>query len=241
MGSKLFVANWKMAKTFSQTIDFCTTYKNDLIDLSGSTNGQLVLCPSFPALASIAEILKSTTIAIGAQTCSPHKEGAYTGQVSALSLKQVGCRFCIIGHSEQRALGISNEQVVAQAMQLIECGIEPIICIGENSSINEQGSTIEFLKEQLKSLTSILTTDQSITIAYEPLWAIGTGKIPTIPVLNEIFSWLSNQTHHRLIYGGSVSAENAHELSSIEHLDGFLIGSASLDFQNFEKIVSLAS
>lgn len=241
MRSKLFAANWKMAKDFSQSIEYCTKNKKQLDTLSHTSNAQLVICPSFPALFPIINLLQKTSIAIGAQTCSPYESGPFTGQVSAQSLKEVGCTFCIVGHSEQRAIGASDQIVAQQIKQLLSHQIEPIICIGEDHMVYEDGNTIPFLEAQLKAIEPALKSNIPLTIAYEPLWAIGTGNTPSVTALTTIFAWLSQKTNHRLIYGGSVSPENAATLSAIVHLDGFLIGSASLDFQNFEKIVSLAS
>lgn len=242
----LFVANWKMNKDFAQTIDFCTSHKDELNQLARDSHAQIVICPSFPFLFSLSELLADTKIKVGAQDCSPFEHGPYTGQVNALALKQVGCRFCIIGHSEERHyLRTSNADVAAQAVQLDKQHIEPIICIGEDLPTHKGGKTKEFLKKQLEPIIKALADTQNpITIAYEPIWAIGTGLTPDSQELTTIFQWLREQIPHhhvRLIYGGSVSPDNAPEILAIPLIEGLLIGGASLDFKKFQKIVSLRS
>lgn len=234
-----------MSKNFTQTTDFCTKYKATLKTLSTEPNTEIVLCPSFPALFSVAEILSDTMVSVGAQTCSAYEDGAYTGQVSAKSLKEVGCDYCIIGHSEQRKYAcISNDVVARQATQLFKNNIQPIICIGENQKEFDQKQGYAVLEQQLSPILDILASHkQPFTIAYEPIWSIGTGIIPSLDYLNEIFDWLEKTIQNipggRLLYGGSVHPDNAASLTTIQSLGGFLIGGASLDFQKFQKIVSL--
>jgi triosephosphate isomerase len=248
MKNNVFIANWKMNKPFALALDFCTQHKTELKKLSSRPHTEIVLCPSFDVLFSVAEILSDTLVNLGAQTCSPHERGAYTGQVSASSLKEVGCDYCIIGHSEQRQYAnVSNEDVAEQAIRLLEADIEPIICIGETKKIFEQDQAIRFLEEQLNPVLAEVTSfEKPITIAYEPIWSIGTGIMPDRDYLIKIFTWLSrigkyklSHNEWRLVYGGSVDPENMDVFTSINHLHGFLVGSASLDFQKFEKIVLL--
>lgn len=247
MPTKLFVANWKMNKSFSESRDFCVSHKSDLKKISTHASIEIVLCPSFPALDSVRKLLSDTAIHLGSQTCSPHPNGAYTGQVSAQSLKEVGCNYCIVGHSEQRAFaGVTDEDVAHAAKNLCEQKIEPIICIGENKEQFEKKETLRFLEQQLDPVIAALkTTTQQITIAYEPIWAIGSGETADADYLTKIVKHVStilSQTHAgpwRIIYGGSVSVETIRSFADIPSLAGFLIGGASLDFQKFEKIVSL--
>ncbi len=206
-----------------------------------------MLCPSYPALFSLNELLADSPIQLGAQNCSPHEEGAYTGQVSARSLKEAGCSYCIVGHSEvRRYLHASDMDVAHAAYNLCSQNIEPIICIGETQEAREAQRTMHIIEAQLEPVLGILkNTTKPIIIAYEPVWAIGTGTVPELSYLQDIFNKihaLISKTHKgawRLIYGGSVSESTIAALSRISHLSGFLIGGASLDFQNFEKIVSL--
>lgn len=244
----LFIANWKMEKSFAQSIDDCATHTKELKQLSAQQDTEIVLCPSFPALYTINEMLADTMVHLGAQTCSPHASGAYTGQVSAQSLQEIGCSYCIVGHSEQRQYqGVTDQEVADAAYQLCEQRIEPIICIGETKDQFQKKEGMKVVEQQLDPVLSKLkNTQQPITIAYEPVWAIGTGQIPESDYLTTIFQHLStilSDTHSepwRLIYGGSVSEKTIGSFKNIPTLSGFLIGGASLDFQKFEKIVSLA-
>ena len=247
MLQKLFVANWKMNKSFAQELEFCTTHLEGLRQLSSEQHTELVICPSFPALFSVAELLQDTMVGIGAQQCSPHQKGAYTGQVSAQSLKETGCRYCIVGHSEQRARGISNEEVADQAARLFEQDMLPIICIGETIDEYEKKLVFDVLQKQLKPIMPILQ-QQPYAIAYEPVWAIGTGLVPDQEYLKLIYIWLdthikksNSESSYRLLYGGSVDGKTIRDVSSISGIKGFLIGGASLDFKKLEKIVSLGT
>lgn len=246
MKQKLFVANWKMNKSFADELSFCTTHLEKLRQLSSEPHIKLVICPSFPSLFSVAEIVQDTMVSVGAQNCSPHKDGAYTGQVSAQSLQEAGCQYCIVGHSEQRALGTTNEEVAHQAQRLFEHDLTPIICIGETKEEYGQKEVYAVLQKQLAPLLSLFSSKPYV-IAYEPVWAIGTGLIPSTTYLQEIYSWLKQyleqknpDARYHLLYGGSVDEKTVHTITSIPQVDGFLIGSASLDFQKIEKIVSLS-
>jgi len=250
----LYIANWKMNSSFEQSLAFCTHNKTALLQLSMRPDTKLVLCPSFPALYSISQLFTNSSLSIGAQNCSEHMQGAYTGQVDALSLAQVGCTYCIIGHSESRAYcGETNEQIGKKITCLREQNIIPIICIGETKIDYEQGKTFALLEQQLrpivealtrKTLTSEVHTNNYYLIAYEPIWAIGTGNTPSVEYLTKVFSWIREYcVQHlpakpiQLLYGGSVDENDAATLKKISGIDGFLIGSASLDFQKLQKIV----
>ena len=243
----LFIANWKMEKSFAQSIDFCTSNKSGLKKLASETGIEFVLCPSFAALYTINQLLAETMVHIGAQTCSAHASGPYTGQVSAQSLKEIGCSYSIVGHSEQRQYqGVTDQDVAQAAKNLCEREIEPIICIGETKEQFQKNQALTILEKQLDPVLGTLkNTKQAITIAYEPVWAIGTGEIPESVYLKKIFQHVSSilsPIHSgpwRLIYGGSVSEETMSGFKDIPSLSGFLIGGASLDFQKFEKIVLL--
>ncbi len=247
MPSQLFVANWKMQKTFLESIEYCNANINVLTKLGETPGAEIVICPTFPALHALTALLAQSRIRLGGQTVSAHSSGAYTGQVSAQTLKEVGCSYCIVGHSEQREYnGVTNQDVAHAAKNLCDSGIEPIICIGETLKQFQKNEAIATLEAQLDLvLAAIKNKQQPITIAYEPVWAIGTGIVPEIVYLEKIFQHLAtllSATHAgpwRLIYGGSVSTQTITSFKTIPTLSGFLIGSASLDFQNFEKIVSL--
>jgi triosephosphate isomerase len=245
----LFVANWKMNMHANQAISYCTNHRNDLQSLAINTKNTIVICPSFVSLAPIKKIFHNTSLLIGAQNCSDHSSGAYTGQISAKSLQEIGCNYCIIGHSEQRTYcHITNETVAAQAEQLIAHKIKPIICIGESEEDYKNKTSQEILQKQLKPIVMMLKKSPvkkiPITIAYEPTWAIGNNIIPPLTYLSDIFTWLQQHVSAlapkqsiSLLYGGSVDESSISELKKLPHLKGFLIGRASTNFNLFKQII----
>lgn len=244
----LYIANWKMRKTFDQTKSFIADFGSDLAALAAKPGIEIVIAPSFVCLHySFAQL--DPAIGIAAQDCSTHSSGAYTGQVDAISLKQVGCRYGLVGHSEARSYGYQSDALVADKMeQLLQAGITPIVCIGETEADYKSNQTHAVLARQLAPLAKILAAQKNpvdIVIAYEPIWSIGTGLIADLVYLNDVFDFLTTWATHqnlkrtRIVYGGSVDESNAAVFKTIRHCDGFLIGSASLDFQKFQNIVSL--
>ncbi|HRN78382.1 MAG TPA: triose-phosphate isomerase [Candidatus Dependentiae bacterium] len=240
-----YIANWKMQKSFHDAVDFCITHKTQLQELA--QEAALILCPTFPALFPTAQHMHDTGVYIGAQNCSQHQHGAFTGQVDALSLFQAGCTYCLVGHSEQRNLfGESNEVVADKMLRVLENNMTPIICIGETQEQFHHKETYHILEAQLESALQKLIAYQNSTflIAYEPIWSIGTGIVPQIDYLNNLFSWLNQHIKTYaptnpilLLYGGSVTDMNIRDLKQIPYVDGFLIGGASLDFKKLQNIV----
>jgi len=252
--NKLFIANWKMNLSFEQSINFITSHLAPLSNLALQENTQIILCPSFTEIYPTIQILKNSSVLVGAQNCSSHIKGAFTGGVSAVNLNEIGCKYCIIGHSESRKYyNETNEQIAQKLVNLIDYGINPIICVGEEKTEFEKGQTIQALEKQLnptfERLKSIPNIDESLEIclAYEPIWSIGTGKTPEIDHLETIFAWLCKITQKtstsltfKLLYGGSVSSNNIKNFMKINDICGFLIGGASSNFPEFEKIINLA-
>ncbi|MFC1894921.1 triose-phosphate isomerase [Candidatus Dependentiae bacterium] len=248
-----FIANWKMQLTLNEESNFVDLNLQNFKKLSSKKNIQIILCPSFLNIRSLSKLFKSTNIKIGAQNCSSHIKGAYTGQISAQSLSDTYCQYCIIGHSEcRKEYKESNNEIFKKFESLISQNISPIICIGENLEENKSGRTLDILEKQLVEIFKYLlkrnenkVNKVKILIAYEPIWAIGTGITPTINSLNKTFAWLKQQTKNipfinwKLLYGGSVNSKNVFDLKQINNLSGFLIGGSSLDFQEFEKVVIL--
>jgi triosephosphate isomerase (TIM) len=246
-----YIANWKMQWTFNETIMFATQNYDGFVQLAQNHAYHIVLCPSYPALYPLVEMFKSTMIEFGAQDCSDHTQGAFTGQVSALHIKSVGCSYCIIGHSERRQHnGETSTAIAKKALQLISAGITPILCIGETDEQKRTNQTLSVLNEQLEPVFRLLKDQKerfnqpSFLIAYEPVWAIGTNAAPSRHHLETIFAWITQITQHytmhvdwHLVYGGSVTMHTLQEILSVPALEGLLIGGASLDFQEFEKIV----
>lgn len=246
MSKKLFVANWKMQLSFNQSCAFIQNNYDQLKMLGQQQD--IVICPTFPALYTLAQLCKSSSIQIGAQDVSRHPSGAYTAEVSAQTLAEVGCTYCIIGHSETKSHGHeTNIHVEHKLKELIKQNIIPIICIGENQEERDLNYTYTILEEQLSgSLNLISSLPHTITryiIAYEPVWAVGGNATPSPKLLAEIFAWLHKQcatltqVSHKLIYGGSVNADNAADLFTIKYIDGLLIGRASTDIATFKTII----
>lgn len=231
---KIFVANWKMNFTIQQALEFCQNNRKELKKLKH----KLILCPSYPALTVVSQLIKDTDIAIAAQGCSAHESGPYTGQVSAKSLAQAGCSYVLVGHSEERAAcKLSNEEVAQKTARVFEAGMIPIVCIGEPAEIRNSGTTKAFLEGQLKPIKEVLKGAPAY-IAYEPVWAIGSDQTPTAEELKTTLSGLKAfMAGCAYFYGGSVTADTIKELNQIEALCGFLIGGASLKFSDLQKIM----
>lgn len=251
--SKIYIANWKMNFSFDQATKFVTENHKQFSQLLKKSNSKIVLCSSHTQIYSLQQILNSSNISIGAQNCSQHLKGAFTGEISVIDLSQIGCKYCIIGHSERRNYHNETNQIVCKKLEnLINYKINPIVCIGEQISDYENKKTISCLEKQLNPILekinfmNNISKDIEICIAYEPVWAIGSGKIPDKHHLENIFSWISqkiklisNKISCNLIYGGSINSKNISSIKKIKYINGFLVGEASLKFQEFEKIINL--
>ncbi len=245
---KHFIAgNWKMFKTRDEAL----ATVRELVGLVGNSQTvDIVVCPPFTALAAVEEILAGSMVQLGAQNVHWMDEGAFTGEVSVSMLADYGCRYVIIGHSERRQHFQESDEVIQDKLERVfSTELVPILCIGESLEAREADRVQEVILGQLERALRELTDPQSyrIIIAYEPVWAIGTGRTAT-PELAEkvhflIRDWLSDHCSTqvadqvRILYGGSVSPENAGQLIEQENIDGFLVGGASLDAQAFAKIV----
>lgn len=231
----LYIANWKASLSFNQQ---CSVLKEYVSGIPSDSALNVVVCPSFEALTAAHALLANSSVMLGAQSCSPHSLGAYTGTVTAQSLHEIGCTYCIVGHSERRTLfGETNTVISKQIERLLQHQITPIVCIGETAEQRDLHRTFSMLKEQLDMCKS---QGDRIIVAYEPVWAIGSGKAATLDHVHTIFNWIEQHyTVQRLLYGGSVHPENAHLFKKISNIGGFLIGSASLSFKQFKNIVSL--
>ncbi|MDG7054986.1 MAG: triosephosphate isomerase [Wolbachia endosymbiont of Menacanthus eurysternus] len=225
--SFLIVANWKMNGTRSSFVDFISKLNSK----SNEIASRLVICPPFTSFPDNIEL--SNNISIGAQNCHHKKSGSYTGEVSAEMLKELGCTHVILGHSERT--NETDSEIKLKSETAIESGLHPIICVGENAEDYKGGKTKEAIEYQCKNR---LPTHGEYTVAYEPIWAIGTGHVPSNDAIAEVIEVIRSCTGEKhVIYGGSVSSENIENLLNISNLSGVLIGSASLDFDHFYKIV----
>jgi triosephosphate isomerase len=238
------VANWKMNFNSSSTKSFLENWeKKDLNNKEVKT----IFCPSFTELNTTAELLQNSDSELGAQNVYYLSNGAYTGEISCRMLKDLGCNWVIIGHSERRAIfGETDEMVCHKLNKLTSENMYPIVCIGETKDERENGKTEEVLSRQL--LVAFENQKgkniEHTVIAYEPVWAIGTGITATIDMISEAHQCIRNIFNTNgfngneisILYGGSVTNENAAELSNITDVDGFLVGGASLDVEKFYAI-----
>lgn len=243
----IIAGNWKMNKTISESIELANSLKRSLYDVQEI---EIVLCPPFTSLSDVKEVIMDTNIKLGAQDIYWEKEGAYTGEVSSAMLKNVGCEYCIVGHSERRLLfGETNETVNKKARALLKEGIKPILCVGEKLEERKAGETFEVVKDHVEnSLSGISKIDlPNVVIAYEPVWAIGTGINATKDQAEEVHKYIRGllmKMHGeevaklvRIQYGGSVRPDNIRELILEADVDGALVGGASLKAEGFTQIV----
>lgn len=248
---KLIVAgNWKMNKTVAEALALVDDLK---IDLANIRDVDIVVCPPFTALSEVAKAIRDSNIRLGAQDMSEHNPGAYTGEIAAEMLKEFGVRYVILGHSERRQYHKeSNELISKKARAAHAASLQPIICVGETISEREAGQTEKILETQVRgSLTGLNKEQMTETIiAYEPVWAIGTGKTATTAQAQEAHAFIRGllvklfdertARRVRIQYGGSVKPSNARELMSQADVDGALVGGASLEARSFADIVKNA-
>ena len=253
MRKTIIAGNWKMYKTIGEAIELANGLKRQLFDIPNDII-EIVICPSFVALSEVAEIITDTNIKLGAQDMHWQEEGAFTGEVSAKMLKDVGCQFVIIGHSERRQyFGETNETVNKKIKTALKYNLTPIMCVGETLEERENGLTFKVLDEQVKnSLKDISDAELTkIVIAYEPVWAIGTGKNATPKQAEEAQKYVRQllkkmyneevAQNVRIQYGGSVNPDNIVDLVRQPDVDGALVGGASLKIETFSEIVRKAS
>ncbi|MBV1732218.1 MAG: triose-phosphate isomerase [Hydrogenophaga sp.] len=248
MMKKLIAGNWKMNGSLAANE---ALVKAMLDGLQGSEPAaDMALCVPAPYLAQLQSLLQGSPVAWGAQDVSAHEQGAFTGEVSVAMLKDFGCRYAIVGHSERRQFhGETDEVVAAKAQRALAAGVTPIVCVGETLAQREAGETEAVVKRQLAA--AIHTVGHCITeivVAYEPVWAIGTGKTATPEMAQAVHAVLRSQlaaatTHPKrvhILYGGSMNAANAASLLAQPDIDGGLIGGASLKAADFLQIVASA-
>jgi triosephosphate isomerase (TIM) len=248
MKIQYYFANWKMFQSLATIKKFIQAYKKDVSLQQASPNRFIGIAASYEHLYFLQQKLKNSAVRVGGQDCSQFISGAYTGQVSVQSLSEMGVSFCIIGHSEVRQLlGQSNELLALKFKLLIAANISPIFCIGQTLAQKEEGMTLQVLFDQLEPILQYLQSyhgSTKIFIAYEPVYAIGSGIVPSKQDLQEVFCFLKSLVKQvpvaknvMFLYGGSVSGSTISQLQEIEEISGFLIGKASIDFQELKKIV----
>jgi triosephosphate isomerase (TIM) len=245
---KLVIAgNWKMNKTIAEALALVQDLK---LELANVTEVDIVVCPPFTALSEVAKAIRGSNIGLGAQDMSEHNPGAYTGEIAAEMLKEFGVRYVILGHSERRQYHKESDELISKKAQAAHAAsLQPIICVGETLAEREAGQMEKVLETQVLGSLAGLSKDQMVDtiIAYEPVWAIGTGKTATTEQAQEAHAFIrgllvklfdeATARRVRIQYGGSVKPSNARELMSQPDVDGALVGGASLEAQSFSEIV----
>lgn len=247
MRKPIITGNWKMNKTIPEALELIC----DLIPLVKDSGAEVVVCPSFVCLSSVKEALAGTNIKLGAQNMHWAEKGAFTGEISPEMLKELGVDFVILGHSERRQFfGETDETVNHKVKAALLHDLTPIICVGEMLEQKEQGLTAEWVRNQTQAALEGLVIDsvKKVVVAYEPIWAIGTGRTATSVDANEVISLIRTAIADifgrdvadevRIQYGGSMSPANAAELMSMSDIDGGLIGGASLKAVDFSRVVN---
>lgn len=248
MRRPIIAGNWKLHNTSSQGVALVEELAKLTVDNKGV---DIVVCPTFTTLTAVANALGGTNIHLGAQNMHWEKKGAFTGEITAEMLKDVCCQYVIIGHSERRQYFAETDETVNNKVKAaLEAGLVPIMCVGESLEVREAGTTEALVGEQVKAGLAGLTNEQvgTVVIAYEPIWAIGTGRTATSDQANDVCTFIRNTIatmfnqetadKTRIQYGGSVKADNIAELMGKSDIDGALVGGASLDAVGFSKIVN---
>jgi triosephosphate isomerase len=245
---KLIVAgNWKMNKTVAEALDLVKDLK---IELTNIKEVDIVVCPPFTALSEVSKAILDSNLRLGAQNMSEHNVGAYTGEIAAVMLKEFSVRYVILGHSERRQYQKESDELISKKAQAAHAAsLKPIVCVGETLAEREANQTEKVLEKQIRSSLTGISKDQIVEtiIAYEPVWAIGTGKTATTAQAQEAHAFirglltnLYDETAARRVriqYGGSVKPANARELMSQPDVDGALVGGASLEPRSFADII----
>jgi len=246
----VIAGNWKMFKTVNEATDYAVKFLEEVKDV---TELDIILCAPFTALYPLKNELEESVVHLGAQNMSWADQGAYTGEISAQMLLDVACTYVTLGHSERREMfGETDKQINKKVIKALAAGLTPILCVGENLNVREEGKAAEYVKAQVThSLSNISTEDLGrIVVAYEPIWAIGTGKTASSKDAQEMCAAIRvtlnvlmgiGAEKVPILYGGSVKAENIAELLTEPDVDGALVGGASLDPYSFAKLVHNAA
>jgi triosephosphate isomerase len=242
----LIAGNWKMHGTQAFAETLCVEIAS-LLKKEPLQHVDVLVCPPFTALGSAVKTLQKTAMLVGGQDCHHEPQGAYTGNISPVMLKNIGCTYVILGHSERRQYEReSNALVREKAEAALAAGLIPIICIGETLEERETSQTLAVIERQLDGS---VPREGNIVIAYEPIWAIGTGRVPTLEQVAEVHAAIAKKLkefdgvagHAKILYGGSVKPSNAAELLNVPHVHGALVGGASLEAASFFAIAKAAA
>jgi triosephosphate isomerase len=245
MRRKIIAGNWKMHMTHTDAVSFVKRLQEELAKIS--TSYEIVVIPPFTSLFPVSTVIDKGILKLGAQNVFYEREGAYTGEISPVMLKALGCDYVIVGHSERRKYFAESDEMIARKLKavLIE-GMTPILCVGETLEQREKGRHKEVVESQLVSDLAYLSVDEikRIVIAYEPVWAIGTGHNATPEQAQEMHEFIRNILEEKLgasdvpiLYGGSVKPENIRDISAMKDVDGALVGGASIKVESFVGII----
>jgi len=239
------IANWKL----NGSIEFNDQWTEDFFkNLSSSSSQSIGIAPASSYIDHLRKVIGDKGIEIGAQNISEEESGARTGEISASMIKDLGCKFSLIGHSERRILFHESNKIISKKLnQANNNSVMPILCIGETAHENERNNTYDVLESQINEALQGLNGLTSLIIAYEPVWAIGSGKIPNPEEINTVHKMIKDVVQSRfpkiglksVLYGGSVNSKNASSLFVLEHIDGALVGGASLNGKEFAKIANI--
>lgn len=241
----IVAGNWKMHNTIAESVALARAIKEGL---SGPANGEVVAAPPYTALAAVRETLRGSAVQLAAQNMYCEDKGAFTGEISPLMLKDVGCAYVMIGHSERRKyFSETDDGVNAKVKKALAVGLKPIICVGETDEERVQGVTQSVVGRQVKGALSGIEKLDDVVIAYEPVWAIGTGKVASPAQAGEVHTFIRGLLQElygdasqdpRILYGGSVTKDNVAELAALADIDGALVGGASLKPDGFLGIIA---
>lgn len=241
---KIVAANWKLNKNPQQTREFLQEFKKSYKAKNAAE--KIVFFPPATNLESAAQVLTGSGIEFGAQNCHRDYKGAFTGEISAQVVKDLGAQWVLVGHSERRKIFLEKDELIARKVSAVqEIGLHPMLCIGETLEERQEGKTNLMLNAQLQIGLQGADRKKFVVVAYEPVWAIGTGVVATAEQVQEAHEYIYKlitqmgfSVETPILYGGSVKGDNAKQLSQIPHVDGFLVGGASLEVPSFLEIVN---
>ncbi len=241
----IVAGNWKMHNTIAESVALAHAITEGF---SGSANGEVVVAPPFTALAAVAETLQGSAVRLAAQNMYSEDKGAFTGEISPVMLKDAGCAYVIIGHSERRKyFSETDDGVNRKVKKALAAGLKPIVCVGETDEERVQGVTQSVVGRQVRGALVGIEKLDNVVIAYEPVWAIGTGKVATSAQAEEVHAFVRGLIRElygtaaeeiRILYGGSVTKDNVAELAAMADIDGALVGGASLKPDGFLGIIA---
>ncbi|MFO7569239.1 MAG: triose-phosphate isomerase [Smithellaceae bacterium] len=240
----MVAGNWKMHNTIAESVALARAIKEGT---AGMTKGEVVVAPPFTALIPVGEAIRDSAVALAAQNMYSEDKGAFTGEISPVMLNDAGCTYVILGHSERRKYFHETDDVVnLKVKKALTSGLKPIVCVGETDDERVHGITQSVVDRQIRGALAGVAAIDSVVIAYEPVWAIGTGKVATSVQAQEVHAFVRRLLEDlygdaadevRILYGGSVTQENIAELAAMEDIDGALVGGASLKPEGFLGII----